>query len=84
MGVGGIESMENAFADVGHVVAVEVFEEQDIRGLSDQNSAIPEFEARRIVQAVGERDAAIGDAVVSSSGKISSLSFIASSGFQCG
>ena len=64
MRVGRIESEENTFADIGNIVAVEVFQEQDIRGLSDQNTAVPEFKSCRIVQTIGERDAAIRNAVM--------------------
>ena len=64
MCVGRIEPMKNAFANIGHVITVEVFQEENIRSLCDKNAAVPEFKTRRIMQPVGKRDAAIGDAVM--------------------
>ena len=64
MSICGIEPVEDAFLDVSSIVAVGVFEEEDIRSHCDQHSAVPEFETRRIVQTISERDATIGHTVI--------------------
>ena len=61
--VGRIEAVEDPLADIRLAVVVGVFEEQQVRGLSHEDSAVVELEAGRVVQVVGEDGHLVGDAV---------------------
>ena len=54
MRIGRIHTRENALADISHVVAVGVFEEDQVRGLSDQDSTVPELKACGVMEFVSE------------------------------
>jgi hypothetical protein len=58
MRVGEIDALQHDRAHVGHIVAIGVFEENDVRGAGDDDAAVPEFKAERILHA-GE----LGDAI---------------------
>ena len=51
MRVGEIDALQHDGAHVGHVVAIGVFEEDDVRGAGDDDAAIPELKAERILHA---------------------------------
>ena len=55
--VGKIDTLQQDRAHVGHVVAVGVLEEEDVRGAGDDDAAVPELEAERILHAGEFRDA---------------------------
>ena len=59
-----IETMDDSFFNVVFVITVRVFEKQQIGSLRDQDTAVPEFEAGRIMNVTGERDALVGFAVL--------------------
>ena len=61
--IGGVEPVDQTFLDVVFVVAVRVFQEQQIRPLGHQDAAVPEFESGRVVNVAGERGAFVGFAV---------------------
>ena len=63
MRVGRVEAVEHEFTDVGLVVAVGVFEEQQVRLLRDEHAASAEFETGRHMQSVGEDGPLVGAAV---------------------
>ncbi len=64
-----VDAVEDTFLDVGFVVAVCVFQKEDVRSHRHQHSAIPEFESRWIVQTVRERNATISFSVAVVVGK---------------
>ena len=61
--VGRVEPVQELLADVGLVVAVGVLEEQQVGGHGHEHAAVPELEAGRVVQVVGEDLRAVGLAV---------------------
>jgi hypothetical protein len=64
VGVVIIESAEDDFADVGFVVAVGVFEEDEVVSLSDVNAVVGDLKSGGEVEAVGEDRFLVGFAVV--------------------
>ena len=62
MRVGRIEPVEQALPYVGDVVAVGVFEVNQIRRAGDDDAAVPKLEASRVLH-LGKRDHFIGNAV---------------------
>ncbi len=62
MRVGEIDALQHDGAHVGHVVAIGVFEEDDVGGAGDDDTAIPELKTERILHA-GELGHAIRFAV---------------------
>ena len=60
--VGSSQSLQKGITDVGFVVAVGVFQEQQVRAGGDNNTTAPEFKAERIVN-VSENLAMVGDPV---------------------
>ena len=63
MRVGEIDALQHDRAHIGHVVAIGVFEEDDVRGAGDDDAAIPELKAERILHA-GELRHAVALAVL--------------------
>jgi hypothetical protein len=57
VGVGEIDALEHDLAHIGHVVAVGVFEEDDVGRAGDDDAAVPEFKAQRVLHAGELRDA---------------------------
>ena len=62
MRIGEIDALQHDRAHVGHVVAIGVFEEDDVGGAGDDDTAIPELKTERILHA-GELGHAIRFAV---------------------
>ena len=59
----GAEAVQDDLVAVGHVVAVRVLDEHQVRLLGHVDAAVAEFEAGRYVQAAGEHGVVIGPAV---------------------
>ena len=63
MRVGRVEAVQHPLLDVVVIVAVGVFEEQDVGPLRDEDAASPELEAGRVPQVAGKDGALVGPAV---------------------
>ena len=59
----GAEAVEDDLVAVGHVVAVRVLDEHQVRLLGHVDAAVPEFEAGRQVEAPGKHGVTVGSAV---------------------
>ena len=59
----GAEAVQDDLVTVGHVVAVGVLDEHQVRLLGHVDTAVAEFEAGRYVEAAGEHGVVIGPAV---------------------
>ena len=68
MGIGGVDSLEEDDADIGDVIAVGVFEEEDIGLGGDDDAPVPEFEAEGVLD-FREFGGFVGDAVLIGIGK---------------
>ena len=62
VGVGGVEAVQDNLADVRHVIAIGVLEEDEVRAGGDEHAPVPELEAEGVLDA-GELRGAIGAAV---------------------
>ena len=62
VGVGAVQAVEQADAHVGHVVAVGVLEEQNVRHAGHDDAAVPEFKSGGVVH-FGEGDGLVRHAV---------------------
>ena len=63
MGICGIQSVKDSLPNISAIVAIDVFEEEDVGGHRDKHATVPKFEPGGVVQSIGEGNAAIGNTV---------------------